>query len=88
MMTEKSSTGVFSVKLLLLVLVLIVSLFSRYVFIFDKVLMICKASRGNLYSYKNALVLSDYQVEDSDSNNNKSVIKVSSIVLDAPLKVA
>lgn len=29
-----------------------------------------------MYSYKNALVLNDYQVEDSDSNNNKSVIKV------------
>ncbi|XP_035216160.1 protein vav-like isoform X3 [Stegodyphus dumicola] len=37
---------------------------NRYVFIFDKVMLMCKSTRGEQYSYKEALVLLDYKVED------------------------
>ncbi|XP_067941211.1 guanine nucleotide exchange factor VAV2-like isoform X2 [Watersipora subatra] len=35
----------------------------RYIFLFDKVILMCK-SKGETYSYKNALVLHDYKLED------------------------
>ena len=34
----------------------------RYVFVFDKVLLMCKAMRGEQYSYRQALVLLDYEL--------------------------
>ncbi|XP_064616127.1 guanine nucleotide exchange factor VAV2-like isoform X2 [Liolophura sinensis] len=37
---------------------------SRYIFLFDKVMLMCK-SRGETYSYKDALVLGEYMVEES-----------------------
>ncbi|GFY35885.1 guanine nucleotide exchange factor VAV3 [Trichonephila clavipes] len=37
---------------------------NRYVFIFDKVMLMCKSTRGEQYSFKEALVLLDYKVED------------------------
>lgn len=36
----------------------------RYIFIFDKVMLMCKSIRGEQYSYKEALILADYKVED------------------------
>ncbi|XP_076314023.1 protein vav-like isoform X2 [Tachypleus tridentatus] len=44
---------------------------NRYIFVFDKVMLMCKSTRivdklfgGEQYSYKEALVLRDYKVED------------------------
>ncbi|XP_039288077.1 protein vav isoform X1 [Nilaparvata lugens] len=36
----------------------------RYVFIFDQVMLMCKALRGDQYSYKESLMLKDYKVDD------------------------
>ena len=36
----------------------------RYVFVFDKVLLMCKATRGDHYSFKGSLKLADYKVQD------------------------
>ncbi|XP_073981108.1 vav guanine nucleotide exchange factor isoform X2 [Rhodnius prolixus] len=36
----------------------------RYVFVFDKVMLLCKALRNDQYSYKACLPLADYKVED------------------------
>lgn len=36
----------------------------RYVFIFDKVMLMCKTTRGEQYSFKEALIMHDYKVED------------------------
>ncbi|XP_046669462.1 protein vav isoform X2 [Homalodisca vitripennis] len=36
----------------------------RYVFIFDQVMLMCKAQRGDQYSYKESLLLCEYKVED------------------------
>ncbi|GFR22757.1 guanine nucleotide exchange factor VAV3 [Trichonephila clavata] len=41
---------------------------NRYVFIFDKVMLMCKSTRGEQYSFKEALVLLDYKVEDVASS--------------------
>ncbi|KHJ43584.1 SH3 domain protein [Trichuris suis] len=43
---------------------------NRYVFAFDKVLLICKPTKGNRYSYKDALILSDYELEDVLDTNH------------------
>lgn len=43
---------------------------NRYVFIFEKVMLMCKTTRGEQYSYKEALVLLDYKVEDAPSIHN------------------
>ena len=36
----------------------------RYVFVFDKVLLMCKTTRGDHYSFKDSLRLSDYRVQE------------------------
>ncbi|XP_021933195.1 protein vav isoform X2 [Zootermopsis nevadensis] len=36
----------------------------RYVFIFDQVMLMCKSMRGDQYSYRESLRLSEYKVED------------------------
>jgi guanine nucleotide exchange factor VAV len=36
----------------------------RYVFVFDKVMLMCKATRGDHYSYKDSLKLCDYKVQE------------------------
>ncbi|XP_054272231.1 protein vav isoform X2 [Macrosteles quadrilineatus] len=36
----------------------------RYVFIFDQVMLMCKALKGDQYSYKESLLLCQYKVED------------------------
>ncbi|MFH4975751.1 hypothetical protein AB6A40_002460 [Gnathostoma spinigerum] len=43
---------------------------NRYIFVFDKVMIVCKSLRGNQYSYKGAYLLRDYRVEvESDGNS-------------------
>lgn len=42
---------------------------SRYVFIFDKIMLMCKSIRGEQYSYKEGLILTNYQVEDIPGTN-------------------
>ncbi|UXI16403.1 60S ribosomal protein L7 [Sarcoptes scabiei] len=37
---------------------------NRYIFIFDRVLLICKALKNSQYSYKEALVLDEYKIDD------------------------
>lgn len=39
----------------------------RYVFCFDKMLLICKQTRGDHYSYKEGLKIKDYKVQDVTS---------------------
>jgi len=36
----------------------------RYVFLFDKMVLICKQARGDHYTYKHSLKVQDYKVED------------------------
>ncbi len=36
----------------------------RYVFVFDKVLLMCKAARGDHYSYKDSIKLSEFRVQE------------------------
>lgn len=43
----------------------------RYVFIFDKVMVMCKSLRGDQYSHKGCLHLADFKVDDS--SNRKSL---------------
>ncbi|CAD6189319.1 unnamed protein product [Caenorhabditis auriculariae] len=44
----------------------------RYVFIFDKVLVICRANRNNTYTYKNAFVLSELKADPNVSVDSKT----------------
>lgn len=37
----------------------------RYVFVFDKVMIMCKAARNDHYTYKHSLKLSEYRVQDN-----------------------
>jgi len=39
----------------------------RYVFVFDKMILICKATRGDHYSFKTSLKVQDYNVQDVTS---------------------
>jgi len=39
----------------------------RYVFVFDKMLLICKSTRGEHYSFKDGLKVADYKVQDVSS---------------------
>jgi len=45
----------------------------RYVFIFDQVMLMCKSIRGDQYSYRESLRLSEYKVEDV--NNRRALNK-------------
>ena len=36
----------------------------RYVFVFDQLMMMCKPSKGDTYSFKDSLKLAEYKVED------------------------
>lgn len=47
---------------------------SRYIFVFDKVMLMCKSIRGEQYSYKEALILADYKVEDAASTSASKLI--------------
>lgn len=41
---------------------------TRYIFIFDKVMLMCKPVRGDQYSYREALILADYRVGEIPSS--------------------
>ena len=41
----------------------------RYMFVFDKILLTCKPTKADHYSYKDSLKLSDYKVQDPGSGN-------------------
>ncbi|XP_076454946.1 guanine nucleotide exchange factor VAV2-like isoform X2 [Babylonia areolata] len=43
---------------------------NRHIFLFDKVMLMCKA-RGELYSFKDAIVLGEYKTEDNPVPNDK-----------------
>ncbi|KAI1280472.1 Guanine nucleotide exchange factor VAV2 [Halotydeus destructor] len=49
---------------------------NRYIFVFDRVMLMCKSIRGEQYSYKEALVLEDYRIEDVPSINFSSASKL------------
>uniref|UniRef100_A0A0N5AHT5 Protein vav n=1 Tax=Syphacia muris TaxID=451379 RepID=A0A0N5AHT5_9BILA len=44
---------------------------NRYVFIFDRVMIICKSLRGNQYSYRDAYFLRDFRIDVDTDNSNK-----------------
>ncbi|XP_053200489.1 protein vav-like isoform X2 [Panonychus citri] len=48
---------------------------SRYVFVFDKVMLMCKSLKGDQFSYKEALILSDFSVDDCPPANTTGTIK-------------
>ena len=43
---------------------------TRYVFVFDKALIMCKSTRGDQYSFKDSLRLQMYRVQDVPNTNN------------------
>ncbi|RWS24881.1 protein vav-like protein [Leptotrombidium deliense] len=45
---------------------------NRYIFIFDKVMLMCKSIRGEQYSFKEAIALADYKVEGNPVVTNSS----------------
>ncbi|RWS13194.1 protein vav-like protein [Dinothrombium tinctorium] len=45
---------------------------NRYIFIFDKVMLMCKSIRGEQYSFKEALALTDFKVENNPIIGNSS----------------
>ncbi|XP_075227409.1 vav guanine nucleotide exchange factor [Lycorma delicatula] len=42
----------------------------RYIFVFDQVMLMCKALRGDQYSYKESLMLREFKVDDSSSRRS------------------
>lgn len=47
---------------------------SRYIFIFDKVMLLCKPVRGDQYSYREALILADYKVVESTTSTTSGFL--------------
>lgn len=47
---------------------------NRYVFIFDKVMLMCKSIRGEQYSYKEALILADYTIQELANHTSTSFL--------------
>uniref|UniRef100_A0A915IAY0 Uncharacterized protein n=1 Tax=Romanomermis culicivorax TaxID=13658 RepID=A0A915IAY0_ROMCU len=45
---------------------------NRYVFVFDRVLLICKSLRASHYSYKNFLLMDEYRIEDVENTAKSS----------------
>eukprot|EP00096_Caligus_rogercresseyi_P015951 TRINITY_DN845_c0_g1_i12.p1 TRINITY_DN845_c0_g1~~TRINITY_DN845_c0_g1_i12.p1 ORF type:complete len:887 (+),score=303.30 TRINITY_DN845_c0_g1_i12:1138-3798(+) len=50
----------------------------RFVFVFDKVVLMCKPARGDHYSYKDSLKLADYKVQEDRLRSSGSGGKESS----------
>uniref|UniRef100_T1KFD3 Protein vav n=1 Tax=Tetranychus urticae TaxID=32264 RepID=T1KFD3_TETUR len=46
---------------------------SRYVFVFDKVMLMCKSLKGEQFSYKEALILSDFSVDDCSPSSTGTI---------------
>ncbi|RUS77444.1 hypothetical protein EGW08_014797, partial [Elysia chlorotica] len=47
---------------------------NRHIFLFDKVMLMCKA-KGETYSYKDAIILGDYRIDESPLNDVKKTDK-------------
>ena len=45
---------------------------TRYVFVFDKVMLMCKPIRGDQYSYREALILADFRLVELPLSSNVS----------------
>lgn len=45
---------------------------NRYVFAFDRVLLVCKPLRAGHYTYKNFLLLDDFKIEDNEQGGNRT----------------
>ncbi|KAL3242747.1 hypothetical protein MRX96_002513 [Rhipicephalus microplus] len=41
---------------------------NRYIFIFDRMMLMCKSTKGEQYIYKSALALCDYRLENAPAN--------------------
>lgn len=41
---------------------------NRYIFIFDRMMLMCKSTKGEQYIYKSSLALCDYKLEDAPAN--------------------
>ena len=41
-------------------------------FIFDKVLLTCKSAKGDTYTYKDSIKLSDYRLQDGNVDQEQS----------------
>ena len=52
----------------------------RYVFVFDKMLLTCKAAKGDHYSYKDSFKLSDYKIQDLGSPTAVGSLAVGTIL--------
>ena len=64
---NQNKTKVFAVKEEMFVTFACFHVQVRYVFCFDKMLLICKQTRGDHYSYKEGLKIKDYKVQDVTS---------------------
>ena len=49
----------------------------RYAFIFDQVMLMCKAARGDHYTFKDSLTLKDYKVQDGIGLSNAAANEMS-----------
>ena len=49
----------------------------RYAFIFDQVMLMCKAARGDHYTFKDSLTLQDYKVQDGIGLSNATANEMS-----------
>ena len=50
----------------------------RYMFVFDKVLLTCKSAKGDCYSYKDSLKMSDYRLQDLQADHQSAQSSVNS----------
>ena len=49
----------------------------RYAFVFDQVMLMCKAARGDHYTFKDSLTIQDYKVQDGISISNTNTNEMS-----------
>ena len=49
----------------------------RYVFVFDQVMLMCKAARGDHYTFKDSLTIKDYKVQDGIGISSASTNELS-----------
>ncbi|KRY86121.1 Guanine nucleotide exchange factor VAV2 [Trichinella pseudospiralis] len=58
---------------------------NRYIFVFDKLLLICKHHKGGKYSYKSWLLLENYEIQDVSDWNSSAT---RGVVKKSPMKFA
>ncbi|KAL1244990.1 Protein vav-1 [Trichinella spiralis] len=59
---------------------------NRYIFVFDKLLLICKHHKGGKYSYKSWLLLENYEIQDVSDWNSTTTTR--GVVKKSPMKFA